>query len=402
MKNVCVLGLGYIGLPTAAILASRGYKVTGVDVSQEVVNSISRGEVHIVEPDLDMLVRSGINSGNFRVSLEPDDSDVYIICVPTPFKDSEGTPVPDISYVECCAKQLAGYVEKGDMVILESTSPPGTTEKVAELLSASGLKVGEDIFVAHAPERVLPGNILREVVENDRIVGGVDLKSARKVKEFYEGFVKGEVVATDSRTAELCKLVENSYRDVNIAFANEIANVSELFGINVWDLIKFANRHPRVNILKPGPGVGGHCIAVDPWFIIDVAKQETPLLQAARSVNESRPDRVVTKIMRQVDKMKNPVVGCLGVTYKPDIDDVRESPAMDIVRKLIKKLPEESLVVHDPYFDGSEKGLETDSLENLIENSDIVVLLVHHKQYLKLDKKLFEEKILIDTRGIFD
>ncbi|MFO7736614.1 MAG: nucleotide sugar dehydrogenase, partial [bacterium] len=277
MKNVCVLGLGYIGLPTAAILASRGYKVTGVDVSQEVVNSISRGEVHIVEPDLDMLVRSGINSENFRVSLEPNDSDVYIICVPTPFKDSEGTPVPDISYVECCAKQLAGYVEKGNMVILESTSPPGTTEKVAELLSVSGLEVGEDIFVAHAPERVLPGNILREVVENDRIVGGVNLKSARKVKEFYEGFVKGEVVATDSRTAELCKLVENSYRDVNIAFANEMANVSELFGINVWDLIKFANRHPRVNILNPGPGVGGHCIAVDPWFIIDVAKEDTPL-----------------------------------------------------------------------------------------------------------------------------
>jgi len=290
MKKVCVMGLGYIGLPTASILATKGYDVVGVDVSEKVVEIINSGGIHIVEPDLDILVKSGVNSRKLKASLTPEEADIFFICVPTPFKEGYK---PDLSYIEDATKAIAPFVRKGNLIVLESTSPVGTTDKVvAEILKETGLNIGEELFIAHAPERVLPGYILKETIENDRIIGGINEKSAEVCAAFYNTFVKGNIYTTNAKTAELAKLIENSYRDVNIAFANELSNICDDLGIDPWELIELANKHPRVNILSPGPGVGGHCLAVDPWFIVDTAPEKAQIIKLARLTNEARPDVV--------------------------------------------------------------------------------------------------------------
>ena len=398
-KKICVMGLGYIGLPTAAILATKGYNVIGVDISQSLVNTISKGEINILEPDLDIVVKSAINSNKLKVSLTPEEADVFFISVPTPFKESYK---PDISYIESATKSILPYLRKGNLVILESTSPIGTTEYIGELLKESRLNIGKELFIAHAPERVLLGHTLKEIIENDRIIGGVNKKSSEVCKKFYNTFVKGEIFITDAKTAELTKLVENSYRDVNIAFANELDNICSKLDVNVWELIKLANKHPRVNILSPGPGVGGHCLAVDPWFIVDAAKDEAKLIKRARITNEARPDIITKRVLIHANRFKKPVVGALGISYKPDIDDIRESPALEVVEKL-SKLDSIELLVHDPYIKSHKHlNFKTDDLNTIIEKSDILVLLVHHKEYFKIDKSRLREKILIDTRGIWE
>ncbi len=399
-KKICVMGLGYIGLPTASILATKGYDVVGVDVSQSIVDTINKGEIHIVEPDLDILVKAAVNSGKLKASLKVEKADIFFICVPTPFKADYK---PDVTYIEAATKSIIPFLEKGNLVILESTSPVGTTEDVVgKILKETGLNIGKELFIAHAPERVLPGHILKETIENDRIIGGINKESTKICEAFYKTFVKGEIFTTDAKTAELAKLVENSYRDVNIAFANELDNICSKLDVNVWELIKLANKHPRVNILSPGPGVGGHCLAVDPWFIVDAAKDEAKLIMRARVTNEARPDVIINKILKNSNRFKKPVVGALGLSYKPDIDDIRESPALEIVEKL-SKLDSIELLVHDPYIKSHKHlNFKTDELDVIIEKSDILVLLVHHKEYFKIDKSRLREKILIDTRGIWE
>ena len=393
-KTVCVIGLGYIGLPTASLLGTKGYQVHGVDVSQSVVDTINSGGIHIVEPDLDILVKSAVGAGNLKAGLEPVESDIFIIAVPTPFKDDHQ---PDLSYVEQATRTISPYLKPGNLVILESTSPIGTTDEVvAKILAEEGH--GTDIFIAHCPERVLPGRILIELVQNDRVVGGINEESAQVAVDFYETFVSGEVLATSAKTAEMVKLTENAYRDVNIAFANELSMICDQESINTWEVIQLANRHPRVNILQPGPGVGGHCIAVDPWFIVSRAPELSRLIRTAREVNDSKPQWVLEQVRKQADRFKNPVIGCLGLAFKADVDDLRESPALDIVRTLVKDDIGQVLVCEPNLKQHPEFSLLT--LDELIKRADILLLLVDHKPFKKLTAKGLKDKILIDTRGI--
>ncbi|MEG4529168.1 UDP-N-acetyl-D-mannosamine dehydrogenase [Microcoleus sp. D2_18a_D3] len=404
MQTVCVMGLGYVGLPTASLLANRGFKVHGVDVNQKIVDLISRGEVHIQEPDLDVLVRAAVNSGNLTVGLEPISTDVFIIAVPTPFKDNH---VPDISYIEAATKALAPYVEPGNLVILESTSPVGTTEKMSAWLQElrPELDVQGSVYLAHCPERVLPGQTLKELVVNDRVIGGLNPVSAEKATQFYRQFVTGEIVCTNARTAELAKLAENSFRDVNIAFANELSMICDRLDINVWELIELANRHPRVNILQPGPGVGGHCIAVDPWFIVDAAPQEARLIRTAREGNDSKIDFVVAKVKEAAAKFENPKIACLGLSYKANIDDLRESPAVLVIEKLASEGIADILVV-EPYIEKLPPRLQElqrvqlVSLKMGINDADIVLFLVGHREFKNINPKSLEYKVLVDTVGI--
>lgn len=394
-ENICVVGLGYIGLPTASLLATKGYKVHGVDVSPKVVETINRGSIHIVEPGLDILVKSAVQSGNLKAGLEPIESDVFIIAVPTPFKEGKR---PDLSYVESATRVITPFLKPGNLVILESTSPVGTSDEVvAEIIKGSGFTIGEDVFVAHCPERVLPGRILIELVENDRVVGGVDELSTQLAIEFYETFVSGEVLAATAKTAEMVKLTENSFRDVNIAFANELSMICDREGISVWDVISLANRHPRVNILNPGPGVGGHCIAVDPWFIVDRAPEESRLIRTAREVNDYKPHWVIERVRNKAARFKRPVIGCLGLAFKADVDDLRESPAVEIVEKLIEENIGEVLVC-EPMI-STHPRYHLVSLESVLKSADILVLLVDHKPFRKIKSTMVSEKILIDTRG---
>ena len=402
-QTICVMGLGYIGLPTASLLATKGFTVTGVDVSQKVVDTINKGEIHIVEPDLDILVKSAVHSGNLTASLEPVEADVFIIAVPTPFKDGGPDHIsgkkPDLSYIEAATKKISPYIKPGNLVILESTSPVGTTDEVvAAILKQDSHAVGEDVYVAHCPERVLPGRILIELVENDRVVGGINEESTSVTVEFYERFVRGAVLPTTAKTAEMVKLTENSSRDVQIAFANELSMVCETETINTWEVIDLANRHPRVNILQPGPGVGGHCIAVDPWFIVDRSPECSNLIRTAREVNDAKPGWVIERVKRCADKFKSPVIACLGLAFKADVDDLRESPASDIV----KKLQEENigqLMVCEPNLK-VHKDFELCSLEVAIKQADIILLLVDHKSFKKLSAAELGEKVVIDTRGV--
>ncbi len=395
-KQICVIGLGYIGLPTASLLATKGFKVTGVDVSEKVVDTINRGGIHIVEPDLDILVKSAVNSGNLTASLEPVEADVFIIAVPTPLLAGNK---PDLSYIKAATQKIKPIVKRGNLVILESTSPVGTTDElVATQLQQSGLTIGTDVYVAHCPERVLPGRILVELIENDRVVGGINEQSTQAAVEFYESFVSGDVLATTAKTAEMVKLTENSFRDVNIAFANEISMITESEEINTWEVIELANRHPRVNILQPGPGVGGHCIAVDPWFIVARSPEYSKLIKTAREVNQSKPQWVLSRVRSCADRFKNPVIGCLGLTFKPDIDDLRESPAFDIVNALKKEEIGELLICEPNLASHSEFTLC--SLENVIAKADIILLLVSHKQFRKLSAADLKEKMVIDTIGL--
>ena len=350
----------------------------GVDINSQAVATISKGEIHIIEPGLDILVKSAVLSGNLRASLTPEDAEVFIIAVPTPFKDH----VPDISYVEAATRAIAPFLVEGNLIILESTSPVGTTERIRsilmeerpELFSGKGPKQAASIYIAHCPERVLPGQILNELITNDRIIGGVDLPSREKTAEFYRSFVSGKVLVTDSRTAELAKLIENSFRDVNIAFANELSLICDRLGINVWELIELANRHPRVNILQPGPGVGGHCIAVDPWFIVDSAPDESRLIRTAREVNDNKPHWVVDKVLAKAARFKNPVIGCLGLAFKANIDDLRESPALEITRALIAAKVGRVLAC-EPNVNGSFEEFPLSTLEEVVSEADILLVL---------------------------
>jgi len=394
-NSVCVIGLGYIGLPTASFLGTKGYQVTGVDVSPSVVDTINQGKIHIVEPDLDILVKSAVNSGQLKASLEPVAADIFIIAVPTPFKDDHQ---PDLSYVETATKMIAPLIRPGNLVILESTSPVGTTDRVAELLAEAGHNTHDDIYVAHCPERVLPGRILIELVQNDRIVGGINAKSTEVAVEFYQAFVSGEVLGTSARTAELSKLTENAFRDVNIAFANELSMICEKEKIDTWELISLANRHPRVNILQPGPGVGGHCIAVDPWFIIARAGESARLIKTAREVNDAKPNWVLGKVQEKAQRFKNPTIACLGLAFKADVDDCRESPALDIVRRLIEQNIAEVIICEPNLQSHSE--FELVSLEQAVSKADIILLLVDHKPFKVMTAAQLSDKVVIDTRGI--
>lgn len=395
-KSICVIGLGYIGLPTASLLATKGYRVTGVDINPKVVDSINRGQVHIVEPDLDVLVKSAVHSGNLSASLQPQQSDIFIIAVPTPFGDNK---IPNTSYVAAATKAITPWLEPGNLVILESTVPVGTTQNiVSDTIFAERPELKGQLAVAHCPERVLPGQILRELIENDRVVGGIDTASTEQAVDFYEEFVNGEVLATDAATAEMAKLTENSFRDVNIAFANELSMICDQLQINVWDMIRLANRHPRVNILNPGPGVGGHCIAVDPWFIVASAPETARLIRTAREINDHKPEWVLDKVRQKAGRFKRPVVGCLGISFKADIDDVRESPALDIVKTLLRE-PDMDVLVTDPYA-ASLPDFDLLPIQDVLLRADILVVLVDHKPYRKLSAASLKEKIVIDTRGM--
>ena len=338
-SRIGMIGLGYIGLPTAALLASRGLSVVGVDVDERAVETINAGRVHIVEPDLDIVVRSVVTTGNLRATLVPEPADAFLVAVPTPFTDGHR---PDLSYIEAAARAIAPVLERGNLVVLESTSPVGATEKLSAWLADARPDLsfphsaGEasDIRVAHCPERVLPGHVLQELVNNDRVIGGITRACADRAEALYRTFVKGDCLLTGARTAELCKLTENASRDVGIAFANEMSLVCEALDVNVWELIELANRHPRVNILKPGPGVGGHCIAVDPWFIVDSAPEAARLIRTAREVNDGKPDHVVARVLAKAGRFKAPTIACFGLAFKADIDDLRESPALGIVEAL--------------------------------------------------------------------
>ena len=392
--KICVVGLGYIGLPTAAVLGSRGYKIHGVEINSKAVETINSGKAHIVEPDLDILVRAAVTTGNLKAFTEPAESDIFMICVPTPLTDDNK---PQLSYVKSATKSIVPVLKKGDLVILESTSPPGTTEMIEEIVLGESSFHKGDIHFAHAPERVLPGKILREVVENDRIIGGIDDASTEKAAEFYGSFVTGKLLKTHCRTAETAKLVENAFRDTNIAFANELSLFCEKMDLDVWELIRLANHHPRVNILNPGPGVGGHCIAVDPWFLVDCAPDLTKLIRTSREVNEAKPPWVVDRVLAKAKRFKNPTIACLGLAYKPDIDDLRESPAVEIVQEL-KRRNVGQLKVVEPNLESHDE-FDLVSQNEAIESADIIVILVGHKPFLSIPAGKLAEKIIIDTCG---
>lgn len=381
-KTVCVIGLGYIGLPTAALLASNGYDVVGVDLNRYAVETINKGKIHIVEPDLDAFVRSAVAAGKLKAYTEPHSADIFIICVPTPFHEGEGIPQPNIDYVLAATVSIANFVKPGNLVILESTSPVGTTEKISAVLAGSGIDASK-ISIAYCPERVLPGKIMTELVENDRVVGGLTTEATALVADFYKTFVRGEVLETDSRTAEMCKLTENSFRDVNIAFANELSMICAKEGINVWNLIKLANRHPRVNILQPGAGVGGHCIAVDPWFIVARDPESARLIRSAREVNNSKTAWTIDQITiaatnAAVRVGRMPRVACLGLAFKPDIDDLRESPAVHIAEALIRQGYD--VIAVEPNIEKHDK-FSLSSLEDALNNADVIAVLVKHRQF---------------------
>ncbi|RVU05442.1 UDP-N-acetyl-D-mannosamine dehydrogenase [Novosphingobium umbonatum] len=408
--DVCIVGLGYIGLPTAAIVARAGCHVHGVDVSQHVVDTINRGEIHIEEVDLDGLVQAVVQRGLLKASLSVAPADVFIIAVPTPFGPDHQ---PDISYVLSAARSVAPVLKQGDVVILESTSPVGTTEEIRDLIAhmRPDLKVPgctretPDIAIAYCPERVLPGRILEELAHNDRSIGGITPRCARKALAFYKLFVRGTCIATDARSAEMTKLVENAYRDVNIAFANELSIVADKMGLDVWEVIKLANRHPRVNILQPGPGVGGHCIAVDPWFIVASAPMETPLIRTARGVNDGKIHHVIGRADALIAQHPKARIACLGLAFKANIDDFRESPARLVAVTLARKYGERVSIV-EPYaaqlpneFDGT--GAKTIDLDEALEECDILIVLVDHDIFKVVPLAERADKIVYDTRGIW-
>lgn len=396
-QRICVLGLGYIGLPTASLLATKGFNVHGVDVSQHVVDTINQGSIHIVEPDLDVLVRAAVSSGNLKASLAPVEADLFIIAVPTPFR---GEHEPDLSYVDAATANLAPVLAAGNLVILESTSPVGTTERVAERLAAARPDLAGKVYVAHCPERVLPGRILRELVDNDRVVGGIDRASTEVAARFYRTFVRGEVLQTNARTAEMCKLVENSFRDVNIAFANELSLICDRLGINVWELITLANRHPRVDILRPGPGVGGHCIAVDPWFVVHSAPELSKLIRTARTINDDKKDWVVQRVLDRAHRFRDPVVACLGLAYKPDVDDLRESPALAITEALQRALGADRVLAVEPNLKSTAQRPLV-PVDEALQRADVVVALVAHREFRDIDRELLKTRVVIDTCGVF-
>jgi UDP-N-acetyl-D-mannosaminuronic acid dehydrogenase len=415
LKTICVVGLGYIGLPTAVVMASRGISVIGVDVSKDVVAKINRGEIHIVEPDLDALTARAVQNGMLRASGVPAAADAFVIAVPTPFHDGKA----DLTYVHAATASIAAVLKAGDLVVLESTSPPGTTEGIAVRLAAlrPDLRLpvpGEtdcNVYVAYCPERVLPGRVLVELVENDRVIGGITPESSARAEELYRIFCRGSLLKTSVRTAEMCKLTENSFRDVGIAFANELSIICEKLGINVWELIRLANHHPRVNILQPGPGVGGHCIAVDPWFIVAAAPEESRLIRTAREVNDGKPAYVLEKIKAAIAGARaagaKPKVALLGLAFKPDVDDFRESPSLQIA-ETIASWNSCEMLVSEPYAEALPCSLSAqggvclvNDVHGAIRDAHIVVMLVNHRQYSEISRGELEGKAVIDTRGVW-
>ena len=406
-KKICVIGLGYIGLPTSALLANKGYKVHGVDIVQSTVDTINRGKIHIIEPELDTFVQSAVKSGNLIASTKPDFADIFILAVPTPFYKNSDEYVPNIDYVISATKSIVPFIKEGNIVILESTSPIGTTHKIQEILEESLSQKDIDtskIYISHCPERVLPGHIMRELVQNDRIIGGITPEATTKTIEFYQTFVDGKVLSTDAKTAEMAKLTENSFRDVNIAFANELSILCDKFDIDVWELIKLTNRHPRVNVLQPGAGVGGHCIAVDPWFIVHSAKQsgiEANLIQSAREVNNYKTEWAIQKIKNQaleyeLKNNKKPSITIFGLSFKPDIDDLRESPALYIAQTLKSELANFTCV--EPNIDINHfDDMRLVCLEEALK-SDIKVFLVAHKEFRGLSLDINDD--ILDFCGV--
>ncbi|MCY1163102.1 UDP-N-acetyl-D-mannosamine dehydrogenase [compost metagenome] len=411
-KHICVIGLGYIGLPTAATFAAHGVKVTGVDVNQHAVDMINQGKVHIVEPDLDALVKVVVAKGMLSAQTAPVAADAYIVAVPTPFKDDHQ---PDLKYIEAASKALAPYLKSGNLVILESTSPVGATEQMAVWLAEARPdltfpeQAGEqaDILVAHCPERVLPGKVLQELISNDRIIGGMNHLSSKASCDLYKTFVQGACIETNARTAEMCKLTENSFRDVNIAFANELSVICDKLDINVWELIALANRHPRVNILQPGPGVGGHCIAVDPWFIVAKTPEQARLIRTAREVNDAKPEWVIDQVKIKIAEflqqnpektIKDVKVACYGLAFKPDIDDLRESPALEITKKLAEQ-GLNILAIEPNISELPSKLSKNVKLINLNErdNADIHLILVKHREFSKIE---LNDKTVVDCTGL--
>tara|TARA_A100000164_G_C21915949_1_gene778224 strand:+ start:328 stop:1548 length:1221 start_codon:yes stop_codon:yes gene_type:complete len=400
-KKICILGLGYIGLPTAAILANENYNVNGVDIDKDVVNNINLGNTHFSEKDLDKLLGVAINKKKFKALEAPVESDIYIICVPTPFIYNNEVPEPDIQFINSAVDSITNLLKPEDIIILESTSPVGTTLAIRDKLEKKNINL-ENIYIAYCPERVLPGCTLEELVNNDRVVGGINDLSTNKVADFYETFVRGQVQRTNSKTAEMCKLIENSYRDVNIAFANEVSIICEKNNIDVWKLIKLANHHPRVNVLQPGCGVGGHCIAVDPWFIISQNFEQSKLIKAAREVNNYKPKWAINKIIKLIDtskNKKNSKVVCFGATFKPNIDDVRESPAIEIVSSLLYRGFD--VCVSDPNI-RSYKDLKILDINKAIDLGEIFIFLVKHNEFLEESfKNKFANKKVLDLCGVF-
>lgn len=417
-RTISVVGLGYIGLPAAAMFASRKVKVIGVDVNQRAIDTINQGKIHIVEPELDMLVHAAVSEGYLRATNKPEPADAFLIAVPTPFKDNYE---PDLSYVNAAAASIAPVLKKGDVVILESTSPVGTTEQMVEVMAKlrADLKFPTaeslddiDVHVAYCPERVLPGHVVRELVQNDRIIGGLSAECSKKAIDVYRIFVEGELLVTDARTAEMSKLTENAFRDVNIAFANELSLICDKLGINVWELINLANHHPRVNILQPGCGVGGHCIAVDPWFIVNKTPEEARMVRTAREVNDNKPHWVQSKVDSCVQELINSgmdadqiSIACFGLAFKPDIDDLRESPALEIAHSLIKKYPKQVIVV-EPNIEELPKKLENGfttlaKIDDAVATANVLVMLVDHKEFKETTLSLKDGQRLFDAKGIW-
>jgi UDP-N-acetyl-D-mannosaminuronic acid dehydrogenase len=415
--NISVIGLGYIGLPTAAVFAARKMQVTGVDINPDTVATINRGETHIVEPELDIVVRAAVINGNLKATVTVQPADAFLVAVPTPFKADHQ---PDLSYVHSAAQMIATVLKKGDLVILESTCPVGATEQMSAWLGEARPDLvfptaGDndkviDINVAHCPERVLPGHVMRELVENDRIIGGLTNACAQRAASLYKVFVQGQCVLTDARTAEMAKLTENSFRDVNIAFANELSLICHQQGVDVWALIRLANLHPRVNILQPGPGVGGHCIAVDPWFIISACPEQAKLIKTARLVNDGKPQWVIEQVKSRLADCLNDsdksfsdlTVSCLGLAFKADIDDLRESPALQITRQLTAQLSCQVLAVEPNIaMDDNCEGVNLATLDDALNKADVVVLLVDHQSFKVIAPALLKGKQLVDTRGVF-
>jgi UDP-N-acetyl-D-mannosaminuronic acid dehydrogenase len=410
-SRVAILGLGYIGLPTAATLASRGVEVIGVDVNEHAVSMITQGKVHFSEPDLDMLVRAAVMTGKLRAVVTPEPAEAFIIAVPTPLADDKR---PDLSFIDAAADSIAPVLEAGNLIVLESTSPVGTSARLSRQLAELRPDLtfphtaGErsDIRIAYCPERILPGRMVLELVENDRIIGGLTPACAARADQLYRIFVKGACLMTDANTAELVKLTENAYRDVNIAFANELSMICDGMGLDVWRVIELSNRHPRVKILQPGPGVGGHCIAVDPWFIVDGMPEASRLIRTAREVNDGKPHHIIDRIRRHAQRFKDPVIACLGLTYKPNVDDLRESPALEITTHIAREGLGKVLAVEPhirnlpPELAGFDHLRFCDMSEALAE-ADIAVLLVDHAEFRAIEAKELLNKIVIDTRGFW-
>lgn len=397
-SKICVLGLGYIGLPTSAMFANSGHEVVGVDVNEKVVNALNEGKITIEEPYLDALVNEVVSSKKLRATTKPEKADAFIIAVPTPINEDK-TAMMD--YVISATESIVPYLEKGNIVILESTSPPGTVEKLMmPILEKAPLNPREDLYIAHSPERVIPGRILIELVENNRIVGGINEESAQKVKKLYESFVKGEIYTTDATTAEMCKLMENTFRDVNIALANELAKICEQLGINAWDVIKFSNKHPRVNIHMPGPGVGGHCLAVDPWFIVEKFPDTAKIINLARETNDSMPSHVFGRAKKILGQLAGKTITILGATYKPDIDDLRESPILELI-EMLEEVKDINIKLYEPHASGVHHIV--DSFEEAVKDSDLIILAVNHKEFNDLDFASVYSSVrtpnILDTRN---